>query len=136
MTQMPKGRSRTKSSRASLWEYVVGALGALLVTATIFYLALDARSAESPPDLVVVAERISRGESGYIVEIEVENRGTETAATVLVLGELRQGDAVVEGAEASLDYVPGNSNRPAGLVFTLDPTAYRLVLRAVGFDLP
>ena len=134
MAERKRGKQNNVASR---WEHVVGALGALLVAATIGYLALDAKNDdESPPDLVVSAARIIQGESGYIVEIEVDNRGTETAAAVLVRGELKQGDAVIEDAEATLDYVPGHSRRPAGLVFTNDPASYTLHLRTVGFDVP
>ena len=134
---MADRKKKQPANKASRWEYLLGAIGALLVSATVIYLALDAKNDPStPPDLVVTATRIAPGTATYVVEVSVENSGSETAAAVLIRGELKQGDAVVEDAEATLDYVPGHSRRQAGLVFTRNPAQYRMELRAVGYDVP
>ena len=134
---MADRKKKQPANQASRWEYVLGAIGAVLVAATMVYLAFDAKNdPRTPPDLIVTATRVVPGSATYVVEVSVENRGSETAAAVLIRGELRQGDAVVEDAEATLDYVPGHSTRHAGLVFTRNPAQFQMELRAIGYDVP
>lgn len=53
-----------------------------------------------------------------------------------VHGALLRGDSVGETSEAVLDHVPGRSVRHGGLFFRNDPRAYRLELRAAGYQEP
>lgn len=134
---MADRKQKAGKGNASRWEYVTGAIGALLVAATIVYLALDAKQDPgTPPDLVPTAGRILQQTSSFLVELNVENRGSRTAASVLIRGELKQGDSVIEDAETTIDYVPGHSVRRAGLVFTRDPRQHQLEMRAIGYDVP
>ena len=120
----------------SRWEFAVGALGALLVIATVAFLAWQAATDDgSPPDIVVRVDSISPATDGWRVELTARNLGGTTAAQVLVEGELRAPGAEPEKGEVMIDYIPGRSERRAGLLFRGDPRR-GLDLRARGYDLP
>lgn len=130
------GEDRRPRGGTSPWEWVVGALGALLVAATVSFMAYEALARErTPPDLVIQVDSVSRTTGGWRVEIIARNRGTTTAARVLVEGRLR-GGGEPETAEVTIDYVPGRGERAAGMIFTRDPRAGSLELRARSYDLP
>lgn len=127
------GGARGVTSR---WEWVVGVLGALCVSATIAFMGYEALAHKrTPPDLVLQVQSVSRTSGGWLVEVRARNRGTTTAARVHVEGELR-GGGEPETSEVVIDYVPGRSERRAGMIFTRDPRAGTLELRASGYDLP
>ena len=81
-------------------------------------------------------EQIGRSGGSYVVQVIVRNAASVAAADVRVEGVLREGPAEIERSEAGLDYVPGQSQRSAGLIFTKDPARYRLELRPVGYQEP
>jgi uncharacterized protein (TIGR02588 family) len=124
-------------SPPSPWEWATGALGALLVLATVAFLGYQAAAEDgTPPDLVVGVESVSRTASGaWRVEFTARNQGGTTAARVQIQGELRAPGAEPEMGEVILDYVPGHGERRAGLLFRGDPRR-GLELRALGYDLP
>jgi uncharacterized protein (TIGR02588 family) len=120
-----------------LLEWIVAGLGALLVAGTIGYLVFQAFGRDqTPPDLEVVALRVLALEHGHLVQFRTLNHGSEPAAQLLVEGELAGPDGPLETAEATLDYVPPRSQREGGLLFSRDPRAFELRLRAKGYAKP
>jgi uncharacterized protein (TIGR02588 family) len=118
-------------------EWVVAALGLLLVAASIGVLLYEAFAREdAPPAVVVEVDGVQPVEGGFLVLFHAANRGGRTAATLLVEGELRRGDETVERSEATIDYSPARSERHGGLFFTHDPAAFELRLRALGYAEP
>jgi uncharacterized protein (TIGR02588 family) len=121
----------------SRWEWVAAAVSTLLVLGVVGYLLYDAVARpQTPPALTVQADTVLKAGGLWLVEFRAENRGHRTAAAVKVQGELMEGEQVVEASEAVLDYVPGESVRRGGLFFRADPRAYRLELRAHGYQEP
>jgi uncharacterized protein (TIGR02588 family) len=115
-------------------EWVVAAIGAALVAATIFYLVWLALSRdETPPDVRVVAGGVLALENGWLVQFRAVNAGGTAAAEVLVEGELRGQGGAIETAEATVDYLPPRSEREGGLIFSRDPRDHELRLRAKGY---
>jgi uncharacterized protein (TIGR02588 family) len=115
-------------------EWVVAAIGAALVAATIGYLVFLALSRdEAPPDVQVVAGSVHALQNGYVVEFRAINAGAKAAAELLVEGELAGPDGPIETAEATIDYLPPRSEREGGLIFSRDPRKYELHLRARGY---
>lgn len=116
----------------------MAALGAALVAATLGVLVYEALTADphATPRLTVRVDTVVADRSGYTVEYRAFNDGDATAARVLVRGELRDVARVVEQSESTIDFVPARSSRSGGLVFRNDPRAYRVEVRAVGFDRP
>jgi uncharacterized protein (TIGR02588 family) len=73
---------------------------------------------------------------GFRINFEIFNDGTSTAAAVQVRGELLQDGRPAETAEASFDYVPGQSSSRGGLLFTQDPQDREISIRAIGYTEP
>jgi len=118
-------------------EWVVAALGALLVAGTIGYLVWHATGRdEGPADVRVVAEEVVALQDGWLVRFRAANAGAQAAAELLVHGELVGPEGVLETAEASIDYLPPRSAREGGLIFSRDPRRHELRLRAKGFVRP
>ena len=121
----------------SRWEWVAAAVSAALVLFVLGYLLYDAAARpQTPPAVEVSVDSVARGGGVWRVEFVARNRGQNTAAGVIVEGELKDGERTVETSEATLDYVPGKSKRHGGLFFRQDPGAYRLELRALGYQRP
>lgn len=121
----------------SRWEWVAAAVSTVLVLAVVGYLLYDAVARpHTPPSVQVSADTVLRADGLWLVEFRATNRGHRTAAAVKVQGELMAADSSVETSEAVLDYVPSRSVRHGGLFFHNDPRAYRLELRALGYQEP
>lgn len=121
----------------SRWEWVAAAVSTLLVLAVVGYLLYDAVARpRTPPSLRVAADTVLQADGLWLVRFRAANHGHQTAAAVTVEGELTRADSSVETSEAVLDYVPGRSERYGGLFFRHDPRAYRLELRALGYQEP
>ena len=120
-------------------ERVVGALGLLMLLAVLGLLLHQGLvQQDMPPDIAVEAEAVTPLPSGngFLVAVAARNTGGHTATAVQILGELREGDRVVESSLFQLDYVPDHSERRGGLFFRHDPRALRLELRATGYAEP
>lgn len=133
----PGGGGSAPSERISALEWLIAALGLLLVLGTTGYLVADALVAEpSPPRIVVHADSVAAlGPSGWLVRFTARNHGRETVGEVGIVGELRVGADTLT-ARATLDYLPGRSERRGGLLFPADPRLGALRLRAEGFREP
>ncbi len=115
-------------------EWIVAALGAVLVAGTIGYLVwLPASRDETPPDVRVVAGPVVALQDGWLVTFRAANAGGQAAAGVLVEGELAGPDGPIETSEATIDYLPPGSEREGGLFFSRDPRRYEVRLRAKGY---
>ena len=132
------GEAKKKKAGPSLLEWLSGAVGALLAIFMLgftTYEALD-ESTKRPPLLQVEAVSAAKAGGSYIIEVQVSNRSGQTAAAVEVEGELSLDGQSVETSSATLSYVPGDSERTAGLVFTHDPRNHELRLRVTGYEQP
>lgn len=100
--------------RPPVLEWVMAALGALVVLVALALLLKDAGREATPPDLSarVVEARPLGG--AWAAEIEVTNRGDETAARAVV---------ALMGAEAEADWVPGHGKARLTLIVPADPAA-------------
>jgi len=125
-----------RKPRTSRSEWVAAALSAALVFPAIGYMAYEGwTEPDTPPRIEIVVDTVLAFPDGYLVEFEAHNRGHTTAAALLVEGELR-GGGEPETAEVTIDFVPAESMRRAGLFFSRDPRRHRLEIRPKGYDLP
>ena len=121
----------------SRWEWPAAIVSTLLVLGVVGYLLYDAVARpRTPPAVTVQADTVLKAGGLWLVRFRAENAGHTTAAAVKIEGELMEGEQPVESSEAVLDYVPGESVRHGGLFFRADPRAYRLELRALGYQEP
>jgi uncharacterized protein (TIGR02588 family) len=115
-------------------EWVVAAIGAVLVAATIGYLVWLALSRdEAPPDVRVAEAGVVALQDGWLVKFRATNAGATAAAELLIEGELVGEGGPVETSEATIDYLPPRSEREGGLFFRRDPRRHELHLRAKGY---
>jgi uncharacterized protein (TIGR02588 family) len=120
-------------------EWAVAAVGLVLVIAVVSILSWEnLRGRGKPPDIRLSIDQIQTSSSGgFLVQVEVENAGEETASGLKVRGMLDNEQASVqESAEAELDFLPGASKRKVGLYFRSDPRQGHLTLFASGYQEP
>lgn len=128
----------SKPQRYPLIEWISAAIGLAMIGAMLGFLVLEAiRGRDSTPPLLEIApvELVAERDQ-YVVEVEVTNAAGKTAASVQIEGVLKQGGTDVETSSATVVYVPGESRRRAGLIFTRDPRNYQLELRVTGYERP
>ena len=121
-----------------LLEWIAALLGLIITLGLIGFIGWEAINApdESPPEIEIIAERVTRVTGGYVVEIVAVNRGPTTAAAVEVEGTLKNVAAQPVTSRLTFDYVPGHSRQRGGLFFSQEPRLDQLELRAVGYARP
>jgi uncharacterized protein (TIGR02588 family) len=117
-------------------EWLVAAIGLVLLVACLGYLGFQAFQPHTPPAPVVERLGIEAQQGRWLVRLRVHNQGTMTAERLRVAGQLRHLGAVVEERELEIDFLPGGSSREAGLFFTRDPSGAQLQLEARGYLSP
>ena len=132
------GAGEAHGRQPSAWHWATAGLGLLLVLGAFGYLIYDAARRERVPYpiVVVTTDTVIATDAGHVVRVRARNDGGVAAAAVQVRGELHGADGVTEAHDATIGYVPPRSTREAALVFAADPRGARLVVRAVGFDIP
>lgn len=117
-------------------ELTVLAIGIILVCVTIGILVYDIVATEqSPPDIVVSADKVQRGEQHFAVHVRAKNNGTETAQDVII--EVRTGkDGDAETARLEFPYLPGKSTVNGWVTFRQDPTGGAFDFRVLGYGSP
>ncbi|MGY1709320.1 hypothetical protein ACI8AC_07385 [Geodermatophilus sp. SYSU D00758] len=118
-------------------EYLVGALGGLLVLALVGFLTYQALGVrETGPELAVVVTRLDRSAAGWTVYYETVNTGGRTAEAVQIGGTLVRDGRPVEQASSSIAYLPPHSSRVGALVFSTDPGSGELRVGTRGYRVP
>lgn len=120
-----------------VWEWVIAAVGFILVVASLGTSVYRAIVEEStPPILEISVGSITPTTGGYLVTFVVKNSGKQTAANLTVEGELKSGADSAETSSTSLTYAPADSRREGGLFFAKNPNEYKIELRAKGYEKP
>lgn len=134
------GKQQQQRTKPSLLEWIAGAVGLAVTAGLLVFLGLEAAdpASERPPVLDVRPIAITKTAVGHILEVEVSNGSGKTAASVHIEGELTGAgpDGGAETSNAVVDYMPGHSQRRAGLIFSGDPRTGQLKLRATGYQKP
>lgn len=126
-----------KETTPSILEWIIAAVGLILVAAAFGYILYRTVAAKNtPPDLTVKIESITQISAGYLVKFRVANSGEKTAAAVNLRGTLKNGEAVEESGNLTISYVPAHSEREGGILFEKNPQNYQLQIRADGYANP
>jgi uncharacterized protein (TIGR02588 family) len=127
-----------REERTPLLEWFAGGVGAALTLALLGVLGWDAytQSEGLPPEVKVSLQAVQPSAAGFVAEFAAVNLSPATAASVEVEGVLSRDGEEVERAQATLDYVPGHSEKGGGLFFREDPREGALELRALGYQEP
>ncbi|MGI8639900.1 MAG: TIGR02588 family protein [Pyrinomonadaceae bacterium] len=132
-----KEENQERHKKTPVWEWIVAAVGLILVVGSLGLTLYRAVIEEStPPILAISVEEIVPTPNGYLVKFRVKNTGNQTAAALTIEGELKRGAESVETSTASLAYAPANSEREGGLFFTKNPNEFELNIRALGYEKP
>jgi uncharacterized protein (TIGR02588 family) len=118
-------------------ERLTALAGFLIFVATIGILAYEGltRNGDAPA-ISVHVESIVDQPTGYLARIVARNSGGATGAEVQIVGELMQGNKVVEESTATFSFVPDGAERRGGLFFQNDPRLHTLNVRATGYEDP
>jgi uncharacterized protein (TIGR02588 family) len=118
-------------------EWAAGMISALVVVAMIAWVGYEAWTDEDmqPEFSIAITER-RPVEGGYRVAFDIANKATVTAASVTVRGEILDGGNMVEDADVTFDYVPAESKSSGAILFSQDPGAREVRIRAVGYTDP
>lgn len=126
-----------QGARADVIEWLLGALSAAAVVAIVGFLLYQALAVQKPaPEFDVTVGKIEQRGGAYHVEFRARNRGDATAAGATVEGRLMDGDRSLETSEATLDYLPAQSEREGALLFRNNPDGHRLLLEITGYQKP
>lgn len=126
-----------RSVTTSPWEWVAACIGFILVAGAIILLVIEGLSDDGvPPAITLEVDSIVQAGSGYLVEFSARNAGDRTASAVLIEGVLRVPEEEEEVSSVTLDYLPAESRRSAGLFFSHDPRIGTLELRPLGYQRP
>jgi len=132
-----KKYNQGRPKETPVWEWIIAAVGLILVVGAIGSTLYRAVTEEStPPTLGVIVDSVQRNGDGYLVKFRVKNTGNQTAAAANIEGELKNGEETAETSSAALTYVPANSERRGGLFFTKNPQQFDLQIRAMGYEEP
>ncbi len=125
------------ASATSKWEWVVAALGLMLVVGTVGYIGYYALTTKGKITAATVEPiGVEATSGGHVVRFRARNHSSATAASLQITGELRQGGSVVETSQVTLDYLPPFSERQGALVFQEDPRRYELRIMPKGYIEP
>jgi uncharacterized protein (TIGR02588 family) len=120
-----------------IWEWIVAAVGFVLVASVIGFLLYEAIGGNRlPPDVKLSVDSVVQTGNGYLAKITAVNEGGMTAEGVVVEGELRSGTEPVERSRTTIDYLPPRSHKKGGLFFTRDPRQFELKMRPFGYEEP
>ena len=128
---------KNEKKETPVLEWITAGIGLILVVGAIGFVLFNALSRDnSPPVLIVTREKTKQIKTGYLIEFKVKNAGSQTASAVVVEGSLVQNGENIETGEVTLDYVPSNSEREGGLIFSANPEKAELKLHAKGYEKP
>jgi uncharacterized protein (TIGR02588 family) len=139
---MAKGAKTSKASktvdRDAHWiEWLTGAVCAVLVAGMIGWIGYEAVTGlEGRPELSTRIVHQEKAGDGQRVVFLIENTGARTGAGVVVEGQIRDGDTVLETSEVTFDYVPAHSSVSGAMLFQSPPDAGRLQIRPTGYSDP
>ena len=120
-----------------VWEWIIAAVGLVLVAGSISLTLYRALTEElTPPILSISVDSVSSAENGFLVRFSIRNTGNQTAAGLNIEGVLKNGEEIIETSVVALTYAPANSRREGGLFFTRDPSQFNLQIRPLGYEKP
>ena len=121
----------------SVLEWIFASTGLLVILCALgFLIYRGATKGDTPPVVKVEVESITQAGENYVINFRVSNTGDTTAADLTIEGELKNGEKSEETSDVTMTYVPAQSVRRGGLIFTKNPNEYQLKIRAKGFELP
>lgn len=119
-------------------EWVIFAIGLILVVSTLGYLIYDATTvSETPPSMEFQLGETQQQNQQFIVPVSVTNKGGQPAETVQIEVVLERSGEELETAEFEIAFLPRGATRSGWVTFKTDPRkADRITTRAIGYEKP
>jgi uncharacterized protein (TIGR02588 family) len=118
-------------------EWIVFAIGLVLVTFTIAYLVYAGVTlGDTSPRLEVHLGTPEQQPHNFIVPVTVINHGDETAAGVHIEVVMERGGEEKARGELEIPFVPRHSKREGWVTFEQDPRPAQLKARVLGYEKP
>jgi uncharacterized protein (TIGR02588 family) len=126
-----------KKPKKNWLEWVVFALGVILVSSTLGYLIYAGVSmGHEPPSLEVRLGTPEQREFNFIVPVTVVNHGDETAEGVRIEVVMASGGEEKARGELNVAFLPRHATREGWVTFELDPRTAQLKARVLGYQKP
>jgi uncharacterized protein (TIGR02588 family) len=124
-------------STTPAWEKILGVFGLLLIGSGFIYLVWVAvNENDSPPDITFSVTEINPVDAGFLVQVEVANKGSQSVAVLTLESTLTLESGESESSSIQLDYLPSRSKSIAGFYFTQDPRKGSLFFKPSGYQEP
>jgi uncharacterized protein (TIGR02588 family) len=120
-------------------EWIVFALGLVLVTGVLGYLIYDgATLGNAPPNIEVRLGTPEQRTQGFIVPVSVKNLGDETAEGVQIEVTLESGreGTEPERGEFNIAFLPRRATHEGWVAFQTDPRCAQMKARVLGYGQP
>ena len=119
------------------FEWMVFAVGLLLVTGTLAYLAYTgATMGDAPPNLEVRLGTPEQRSHSFIVPVTVINHGDKTAGGERIEVRLLSGGVERERGELDIPFLPSRATREGWVTFQQDPRTAELKAHVLGYEEP
>ena len=119
------------------FEWIVFALGLILVSSTLSYLIYAGASmGHEPPSLEVRLGTPEQRQFNFIVPVTVVNHGDETAEGVLIEVVMANGGEEIARGELDVAFLPRHATRQGWVTFEQDPRTAQLKARVLGYQKP
>ncbi len=119
------------------FEWIVFALGLILVSSTLGYLIYAGASmGHEPPSLEVRLGTPEQRQFNFIVPVTVVNHGDETAEGVLIEVVMANGGEEIARGELDVAFLPRRATRQGWVTFEQDPRTAQLKARVLGYQKP
>ena len=119
------------------FEWIVFALGLILVSSTLGYLIFAGASmGHEPPSLEVRLGTPEQRQFNFIVPVTVVNHGDETAEGVLIEVVMANGGEEIARGELDVAFLPRHATRQGWVTFEQDPRTAQLKARVLGYQKP
>ena len=119
------------------FEWIVFALGLILVSSTLSYLIYAGASmGHEPPSLEVRLGTPEQRQFNFIVPVTVVNHGDETAEGVLIEVVMANGGEEIARGELDVAFLPRHATRQGWVTFEQDPRSAQLKARVLGYQKP
>ena len=126
-----------KKTKKNWLEWVVFALGLILVSVTLGYLIYAGSTmGHEPPSIEVRLGTPERQQFNFLVPVTVINHGDETAEGVRIEVVIMNSGALGERAELDVAFLPRHATREGWVTFEQDPGAAQLKARVLGYKRP
>lgn len=124
-------------TKTPAWEKILGVFGLLLIGTGFIYLGWAALTENDlPPNITFRVIEINPVDAGFVVQVEVVNKGTQSVAVLTLEGKLTMESGESESSSTQLDYLPSRSKSTAGFFFIQDPREGSLFFKPSGYQEP